>query len=385
MRSKLARGILSGLGCAVLVFFWQFLTVRYNYQGRWSALYCTGEQNQQPPELAGENIYIFPATRGYDGQMYHYIAHDPFMSRGFDGFVDAPRVRYRRILIPLAAQAMALGEDARVDMAFRGIVLFAVFLGGYWLSAFCASAGLSEWLGFAFLAIPATLVSIDRMTVDVALGALCVAFALYAAKQSEWRLYGVLLFAPLVRETGLLLLAGYVLSLLWKRRLRAALIFCTAALPTLVWYAYVQLQTASENITGFSRIPFQGLAARLVTPYHYPFGPLVSGVSTILDYAALTGILLAVILAVRLAWRRMWGPVEMSIYVYTLFAAFLFSPGAWEEVYAFGRTLSPLLLLLGLYGMSKRQWILALPLLLVVPRTVIQFGPQVAGVVRGLL
>ncbi|MBZ5610570.1 MAG: hypothetical protein LAP38_20090 [Acidobacteriia bacterium] len=348
-------------------------------------MFCTGQENAQPPQLAGENIYIFPATKGYDGQMYHYVAHDPFMARGFDGYVDAPRVRYRRILIPLAAHALALGQDDRIDRAFLGVTLFAVFCGGYWLSVFCATAGFSEWLGFAFLLIPATLVSIDRLTVDAALAALCIAFAYYIAKDSEWRLYGVLLVAPLVRETGLLLLAGYVIALLWKRRLRAALIFSTAALPTLIWYAYVQLQTAPEDITGFSRIPFQGLAARLATPYHYPFGALVSGVSTLLDYAALIGIILAVALAIRMGWHKLWGPVECSIYVFTLFAAFLFSPGAWEEVYAFGRTLSPLLILVGLYGMQKRNWISVLPLLLVIPRTAIQFGPQVSGVLRGVL
>ncbi len=385
MIPKSARCVLTGLGCAAFVFLWQFLTVHSNYQGRWSALFCTGAENIQPPELSGENIYLFPATKGYDGQMYHYIAHDPSMARGFDRYVDAPRVRYRRILIPFAAHLLALGQDDRIDTAFRTVMLFTVFCGGYWMSAFCAAAGFSEWLGFTFLLIPATLVSIDRLTVDAALVALCIAFALYIEKDSPWRLFIVLLVAPLVRDTGLLLLAGYVIALVFQRRLRAALVFCLAALPTLFWYAYVQLQTATENVTGFSRIPFQGLAQRLVTPYKYPFGALVSGVSTLLDYAALIGIILAVALAVRLFWQRRFGPVECSVYVFTLFAAFIFSPGAWEEVYAFGRTLSPLLLLLGLYGLPKRNWIYLLPIVLVIPRTAIQFAPQVSGVLRGLL
>ena len=116
-----------------------------------------------------------------------------------------------------------------VDRAYLAVSLFAIFCGGYWLSAYCAAAGLSEWLGFTFLLIPATLVSIDRLTVDAALAALCVAFALYILEDSPWRLYLVLLVAPLVRETGLLLLAGYVIALLLKRRLRAALVFSTAA------------------------------------------------------------------------------------------------------------------------------------------------------------
>jgi hypothetical protein len=385
LSSKFGRSILTGLGCAALVLAWQFLTVHFNYQGRWTALFYTGDQNPQPPPLAAEHIYVFSNTHGYDGQMYHYMAHDPFMARGFDAYVDAPRVRYRRILIPLAAHALAGGRDQYVDRAYLAVTLFTIFCGGYWLSAYCAAAGLSEWFGFAFLLIPATLVSIDRLTVDAALAALCVAFALYIAESSPWRIYLVLLAAPLVRETGLLLLAGYVIALLFQRRLRAALLFSTAALPTLIWYAWVQLQTVTENVRGFSRIPFQGLAERLFTPYSYPFGILVSGMSTLFDYAALAGVILAVALAIRMAWRRQVGPLECSIYIFTIFAAFIDSPGAWTEVYAFGRVLSPLLILLALYGLPKREWINVFPILLVIPRTAIQFAPQLAGVLRGAL
>ena len=111
----------------------------------------------------------------------------------------------------------------------------------------------------------------------------------------------------------------------------------------------------------------------------------MSGVSTLFDYAALVGIILAVALAIRMAWRREFGPVECSIYVFTLFAAFIDSPGAWTEVYAFGRTLSPLLILLALYGLPKREWINVLPMLLAIPRTAIQFAPQLGGVLRGTL
>jgi hypothetical protein len=317
--------------------------------------------------------------------MYHYIAHDPTMARGFDAYVDAPRVRYRRILIPFVAHVLSFGRDDRVDAAFRAVILFAVFCGGYWMSAFVAAAGFSEWLGFAFLLIPATLVSIDRLTVDVALAALSIALALYIVKNSQWRIFLVLAAAALVRDTGLLLLAGYVIALAFQRRWRAALIFCSAALPTLIWYAYVQLQTSPDQIAGFSRIPFQGLAERFVTPYKYPFGTLVSGVSTLLDYAALIGVVAAVALAVRLASQRASGAIECCIYVFTIFAAFIFSPGAWTEVYAFGRTLSPLVLLLALYGLPKRNWSYLLPIALVIPRTAVQLAPQLAGVLRGLL
>jgi len=385
LESKTGRSILTGFGCAALVFCWQFLTVHFNYQGHWNALYCTGELNPQPPELARENLYLFKGSHGYDGQMYHYVAHDPFFLRGFDSSVDAPRVRYRRILVPLAAYALALGRDAYVDPAYYGVILFCIFSGGYWLSAFCVSAGYSAGLGFSFVLIPATLISIDRMTVDVALVALCIAFALLVERNSRFGLYCVLVAAPLVRETGMLLVAGYAAAQLLHRKFRRALVFATAALPALAWYLFVQLQTNPEEVQGFSIIPFRGIVQRVFEPYRYPFGFLTTALSTLLDYAALAGIMLAAALAIRMAWRRLAGPVEMSIYCFTVFAAFLFSPGSWTEVYAFGRTLSPLLVLLAVYGLSKRNWILLAPVLLVIPRTAIQLAPQAMGIMRGAL
>src|SRR5579863_5194379 len=82
---------MAGLVCAALVFCWQWLTVHSNYQGSWTALFCTGAELHQPPELAGEHIYLFADSQGYDGQMYHFVAHDPFFVRGFDAYLDAPR------------------------------------------------------------------------------------------------------------------------------------------------------------------------------------------------------------------------------------------------------------------------------------------------------
>ena len=374
-----------GLACAALVFLWQWLTIHANYQGKWDALFCTGALLRQPPELAQENIYLFPDSQGYDGQMYHYIAHDPFFRRGFTMYLDAPRMRYRRILVPLAAHVLALGHDDWVDRAYIGVILLSIFLGGYWLSAFCSMLGYPAAGGLAFLIIPATLISIDRLTVDVALVALCVAFKIYAARESLAGLYLVLAAAALIRETGLLLIAAYAVWLLWNRKFDRAAIFLTSSFPALLWFLVVEVNTEPEPFAIASRIPFQGIVERLLNPYHYHFGGLITAIATLLDYVALGGVLLAVVLAGRLAWRREWGPIQAAIYAFALLAIFLISPGAWTEIYAFGRTLSPLLVLLALFGLSKRNWICCLPLLLVVPRTVIQLAPQAAGVVRHLL
>jgi hypothetical protein len=380
-----SRPLLVGLACAAIAFLWQFLTVQSNYRGNWTALFSTGARLQQPPQLAKENIYPFDGSNGYDGEMYHYIAHDPFFRRGFSSYIDAPRMRYRRILVPLAAHALALGRDEWVDRAYSAMILLSIFLGAYWLSVFATGLDYHAAWGTAFLLIPATLISIDRFTVDVALAALCVAFALFTTRGSLGAVYTVLVAAALVRETGLLLIAGFAAWLLWNRKFSRAIIFLTAAFPAWAWYLIVEANTEPEPFPIVSRIPFEGIAERIANPYHYQFPGWITAISTLLDYAALAGILAAVALAVWTAWRRDFSPVAWSIYAFAFLAIFLNSPGAWTEIYAFARTLSPLVLLLGMLELSKNNWVYAAPLALVIPRTAIQLAPQAAGVLRHFL
>ena len=374
-----------GLACAAIALLWQFLTVHANYQSKWNALFGTGTKLKVPPALASEHIYLFAGSFGYDGEMYHYIAHDPFLQRGFETYLDAPRMRYRRILVPLAAHVLALGRDKWIDGAYIAVILIAIFCGGFWLSAYSSMLGLSAAYGLTFLLIPATLISIDRLTVDVALAALCIAFALFTARGSPAAIYGVLAAATLVRETGFLLLLGFAIWLAFHRQLKRAVAFLSAAVPALAWYLFVQLRTRPDHFSVFSLLPFQGLAERLANPYRYPFAFWINVLSTFLDYAALAGIVVGVALAVRMAWRREWAPLDACIYLFALLAVFLYAPAGWEEVYAFGRTLSPLVVLLACKGLAQRQWNFFLPLALIVPRVAIQFEPQIYGVLRYII
>jgi hypothetical protein len=196
-----------------------------------------------------------------------------------------------------------------------------------------------------------------------------------------WRLAA----APLVRETGFLLTAAYLLHVLWTRRFRGALLFSTAALPALGWYLFVELNTAPYAGAWFSAVPWRGIIQRVLTPVHYPLAPLIAGVITVLDYAALGGAAMAIVLAIGMIFKRLAGPVEFSIYLLTLLATFVAYSEVWLDAYAFARVLSPLVLLEALYDLPKRQWLGAVPLLLLVPRILIQLAPQALRIVTSWL
>src|SRR5882724_6799272 len=126
--------------CAVaLAFCWQFAMVHFLYEDNWTSLYYTGATAPMPIEMAPEHIYLFPNVVGYDGQMYHLIAHDPLFRRNFARDLDMPRVRYRRILVPGLAALLSLGRDQWVDRAYFTTILGFVFLGTFWLARWSLS------------------------------------------------------------------------------------------------------------------------------------------------------------------------------------------------------------------------------------------------------
>src|SRR5579863_7848004 len=128
------RAALLAMAAVSLAWLWQFLTVRYNYNGNWTALFCIAPHMPVPEFLKSEKLYIFPNTQGYDGQVFHLMAHDPWMHKGSAEAIAGAAFRYQRIFVPAAAWLLALGNDAWVHTAYYAVILAFVFLGVYWLA-----------------------------------------------------------------------------------------------------------------------------------------------------------------------------------------------------------------------------------------------------------
>lgn len=385
VRREVAASVFVAALCATLVCAWWSLTVRFNFQGNWTALYCTGSRMAQPPALADEKIYLFHDGFGYDGQAYHYIAHDPWMRRGFARFVDAPRFRYRRILVPALAWLLAMGQDRFVDRAYLGVFLAFVMLGAYATSRVASSYGLSPAWGLGFLLGPPVLVSIDRLTVDAALAALCAAFALLARRGPSPMLWLVLAAAPLARETGVLLLAGYCAYLLLRRQVRVAALYATALVPVAAWNVFVNLTTNVETKSYIGAIPLSGFLQRLFHPQAQPFGPVLLWTATTLDYLALFAVAAAAVWVIRAVMRGDRTPLTMAALAFVVLAVFLDNADAWYGVFDFGRTLGPLVLLVALTAPRLRSMVLVAPMLLTDLRIGLQMGREIMGIVSALL
>jgi hypothetical protein len=362
----------TALACALLGWAWQCLVVNTRYQGNWTALFCTGSSFAAPPALAGERIYVFPNSAGYDGQFYHYAAHDPLVRGGMQRYMDVPRRRYERILLPAMAFALALGHQPFIDAAFIATNLLFLFLGAWWLGRLLETFGFRPQWAALFVLAPATLISLDRLTVDLAFAALCIGFALYVRLKQDVGVYGMVALACLSRETGFVLAAAACLPLLAQRRFAKAAAFATATLPAAAWYLYLASQTpADPDAQAAHLMPLAGIVKVMILPFSYSVADSSRTILQWLDRMALLGFVLAALLTVWIVRRTRFGPVEAAMVLWSGLGLCL-PKIVWAEPFAGPRLFTPLLILVMVLGMPLLRWRALVPMGMVLPRVALQ-------------
>jgi len=382
MKRLRARPVFWAFVCAGLVLLWQAATVHFNYRGDWSALFYTGAYVRLPAVVEAERPFRIAHDPGYDGQFYHLIAHDPFLRGDVAQYVDNPRLRWRRILVPAAAWIISLGNDDYIDSNYALVLLACVFLGALWLGRYCLQVGLRASGGTCFALVPSVIASVDRATVDVALAALCAGFAV----EQGWRLWLVLALAPLARETGVVLPLAYGVRAAIRKDRQAALFGASTLIPCALWFGYVALRTAPDRTVFAGLVPLRGLVERTLHPQLGTAG-MTSWVRTAaaFDYVGVLGMWVAVGLALSLLVRRLIGRVELAAMLFTgIFVMFVAQPQVWEGAYSFGRTMSPVLLFLAMIGAATGRPAWFVPLALVLPRFLFQLSPQWRGILQGV-
>jgi len=373
------------LAALLFAILWLTLNVSFNYQGHISGLFYTGAMARVPVAIEG-HTYRVKDQKGYDAVFYHIIAHDPLIRRDFIPYVDNPQLRWRRIGVPALASLLAGGSDRFVDYTYVGIQLAFVFLGAFWLSCYARAHDAGAIWGLAFLLIPAVMVSLDRMTIDLPLAALCIALVLYDSKsRPQWPVYSILCAAPLVRETGMILVVAWCLYSTLRRNWRDVLLGAGCAVPAILWWIYVRSRTPMDGTPWLSKYPFSGLIERTIQGTGNSTLTWWLRIAEAFEWLALAGIWLSVLLVLYFAFRRRIGLIEMIALVFTVFAATLGKFDIWASAYAAGRTMSPLLIMLGIFALKERRYYFALPLALILPRIALQYEAQLAGIIRGII
>ncbi|MBE7541993.1 MAG: hypothetical protein M9913_23125 [Bryobacteraceae bacterium] len=373
-------------------------TVQANYGGDWTGLFCIGGRYGVKMH-ALPKAYNFPGSTGYDGQFYRAVAHDPFLQTQNWVAIDRAELRYRRILVPLAAWLLAGGQSALIDGAYIAIVLSCLFLGVAGLSLWLARHGLPPAAGALFLFLPASLISLDRMLPDIALITIFVWLLFLWKDRLTFPVAVLLTLAPLVRDIGVLLTTAAALTLLFHhRRFTAAFLSVLTILPAALWTVWLHFQFAApqgtpREMNSAGTLPHwvflepgYGIILRILNPLDYAsLIPWVRTVTRIADIAGWLGILLAILIVLRHA-RAFIHSLSGLVILLSLVLFVAASPrGFWADAYSYPRAYTPLLALLAWEGWKRRQFWWALPLLAVSARILYQLTPQVSYSLRWLL
>jgi hypothetical protein len=314
------------------------------------------------------------------------VAHDPLFRKGYAAYLDESVLRCRRIFVPALAFLLGFGQPRLIDSSYIFVIVGFTALGAYWLARWCDVHGRHAAWGLAFLLCPATLVGMDRLTIDGALASLAAATALYVTERRWMAAWTATAAACLVRETGAILLVAAVIHLLVIRHRRRAALFCTAILPTAAWYVFLQMSIPSAPSAGIP--PWvhasiePGIFARLIDPIDYPFTPSARAAAQALDTAGLVGMILAVSGSVVVMLRARGDFIALAAFGHVVLFVLVNRTGFWDSALGYGRPFGVLLVLLAMYAlrMQRAPWWNLAPSLLISARIVFEMLPQFIGI-----
>jgi hypothetical protein len=385
---EILHALAFALLAALAAFSWQALTVHVNYQGNWTGLFRIGYRTKLP-EASAQGVFRNANPTGYDGQYYRIMAHNPLLRDGTVAFLDDPLMRSRRILVPALAWMLAAGRPGFIDGAYVFVVLAFIFAGTYWMVRLQILEGRHPAWGLCFLAVPAVLIAVDSMTVDVAIAAFAAGFAWHLSTGRVSALWLILAAAGLVRETGLLLPAACVLASMCQRDWRRAALWVSAALPAFCWYGCVHAVLAAAGAGHPAMAPDfviprleLGIVQQALDPQAYPrFSPLLRTIARVLDELALAGTVAMVVLAMA-RLRHVRPPAQKAVLIlYVLLFAAITRKFFWSDAYSYSRAFAPLFVLPMAGNRPRTALLLAL---LVDLRILAEFESQAFHVVQWL-
>jgi len=201
---------------------------------------------------------------GYDGQFAYQIARDP--ANGWTK-TDVPAYRYQRIMYPLAARVLALGNADLVPWTLILINLGALVAGTWFTEEILQHFRMSRWYALAYGLSAGTMMSVRLDLTEPVAYALAQAGVLLALKD-RWRWAAVVLaVAALTKETTLAFAAAIGVVYLFQREWRkvsgfSAIVLTPFAIWQFVlwqWFGQFGVGSGGALATPFEWVPLRGL------------------------------------------------------------------------------------------------------------------------------
>jgi hypothetical protein len=214
-------------------------------------------------------------TQGYDGQFVYYIARD-LNPESVAPLIDNPAYRYQRILLPLSARLLSLGQVVAIPWALLAIGLLSHGAGTWFVDRALVRFNVSRWYALSYalwvgqlLAVRLALPEPLAYALTAAALGLLIREELDEAEQTwrspaAWALLGLAIFT---KEVTAIFAAGVVLNYVIKRRWTQAfwssLIFGVPFALFQLWlfavFGHFGLGSGGAMATPFEFVPFMGL------------------------------------------------------------------------------------------------------------------------------
>jgi len=241
-----------------------------------------------------------------------------------------------------------------VDFVYVAIELIFVALGAFWLAQLAENWAREPCGGLRSSRFRRFAVSLDRMTIDLPLAALLIGLVLYGQGEANrrWAMYAILCAAPLVRETGMVAVVAWCIYSAFRRDWRSAAKGAACGLPALAWWAYVQSRTPVDGTRWLASYPYSGILTRTLEASRTPPTPYGSAPPLVSKSWPWRESGLPYCWPAPSPGSAAWGWSKVTAILFAAFAGFLGKIDIWSSAYATGRTMSPLLLMLGPAGFA---------------------------------
>lgn len=205
-------------------------------------------------------------TEGYDGQFVYYLARD-LNPQTVAAYLDVPAYRYQRILLPLIARILSLGNETFLPWVLAILGIVCQSLGTWAVARLLADWGINPWYAMVY-GLYAGFVLAVRLDLPEPLAYGLIAAGLLARQRGHsawsWVLFGLALFA---REVTLTFIIAQLVADLVQRRWREVLgMSLGALLPFAIFQGWLWLQfgqpglaSGGDMATSFEWIPYMGL------------------------------------------------------------------------------------------------------------------------------
>ena len=146
-------------------------------------------------------------TEGYDGQFAYQIALNPLEAASY---LDVPAYRYQRILYPLLARLLAVGQPALVPWMLILDNIAAIGVGTWATERLLTDFRVSRWYALVYGLYGGQLLGLRAdLNEPLAQGMVQLAMLAWARERRLWAIFAFSL-AALAKETTLIFLVAYM-------------------------------------------------------------------------------------------------------------------------------------------------------------------------------